>query len=91
MTENYIRHLVRKTLSNYCGEPYWNWDDIFIHKAKNLCLVSFNIFNPYDVPRVERFLRGRHIAFTTTNGCRGGYLGGGNYREFTSFNIKYNF
>lgn len=86
MTQNYIYKKIDKALSNL-GDIYYVYDDLHVYYWNCQLHITFSIFRDFAKRNVERYLKAHGITFTSHNATRGGYLGGGRYREFTSYTI----
>lgn len=67
---------------------YYDWDDCHVYYWNHDLWLRFSVFNAFALRKVISYLNAKKIAYTEDKCTRGGYLGGGEFRKFTSINIR---
>lgn len=88
MTSNYIYKCINEALKKHFV-TYYEFDGLHVYRNENLVTVDFDVFKAFAIRRVLSYLDTKKIPYTQRKCCRGGYLGGGEYREFTLISIRY--
>lgn len=89
MTSDYIYKRVEKALlGRYAW--YYHVDGLHVYYFGKHFSMYLDVFSEKVLQEITRYLDKHGYQYTTNKASRGGYLGGGIYREFTGITITSN-